>query len=118
MSSQETFLGAIVKGAVSGIVGTAVLTVAMEQVPKLLGQVGLEPPRRGESTGAGGGRKSEQPVEKLAGKVAEDVFDTHLSRKERKVGGQIIHWAYGAGWGALHGIVQRTFHLPICWRGR
>jgi hypothetical protein len=112
MSEHETPLGVVIKGAVAGLAGTGVLTVAMEQVPKLLEQVGLGPSKRGEGTGAGGGRNPEQPVEKLAKKVAEGVFDKRLDRKERKVAGQAIHWAYGASWGVMYGIMQSTFRLP------
>lgn len=112
MSTTETPLSAILKGAVSGLAGTAALSAAMEQVPSLLEQVGLGPSRRGEKSGAGGGKNSEQTVEKLAGKVAGDLFDAHLSKKERKVAGQVIHWAYGAGWGTVYGVMQSTFRFP------
>jgi hypothetical protein len=112
MSEHETPLGAAMKGAVAGLAGTAVLTAAMQQVPHMLEQVGLGPSKKGEWSGAGGGRHSEKPVEKLAEKVAEGVFDTRLDRKDRQVAGQVIHWAYGAGWGTLYGVVQSTFRLP------
>lgn len=112
MSSKETPLGVVSKGALAGIVGTGVLTLAMQQVPRLLRAVGHELPKRGIFTGAGGGGKSEAPVEKLAIKVAEGVFDKRLNRKEKQAAGQFFHWAYGAGWGSLYGIMQSTIRLP------
>jgi hypothetical protein len=112
MSNKESPLGAAIKGALSGTVGTVAMSVAMEQVPNLLKQVGMEPPKRGEATGVGGGKYSERPVEKLATKLADGVFDKRLNKEERKAGGQFLHWAYGIGWGSFYGIMQSTFKLP------
>ncbi|MEO5951578.1 MAG: hypothetical protein ABIQ44_03830 [Chloroflexia bacterium] len=112
MSDRETFLGAAIKGGIAGIAGTFAMSAGMEQLPHLLKMVDMEPPKRGEATGVGGGKYSERPVEKLADRIADEVFDKRLSKDARKAGGQLLHWAYGIGWGAFYGVVQSRLRLP------
>ncbi len=117
MARRESLLGALIKGGLSGVVGTVVLTVAMQQAPRLLERAELDLPLEGETSGAGGGDNSAVAVEKLAVKVAQKVFDTHLTRKEKQATGQVIHWGYGIGWGMLYGLVQNTLRLPHALHG-
>lgn len=112
MSERESLAGAAIKGALAGVAGTFAMSAGMEQLPHLLKQFDIEPPKRGEGTGVGGGKYSERPVEKLADKIADQVFDTRLSKDQRKAGGQFLHWAYGVGWGAFYGIAQSRLRLP------
>ncbi len=103
MSRHESALEVTAKGAVAGLVGTAALTLAMSQAPKLMKMMGQAPPRQG------GGKK---PPEKLAEKVAEGVFDQSLSDETQQIAGQAVHWGYGAAWGAFYGIAQSSLRLP------
>lgn len=112
MSGNESFIGAAAKGGFAGTLGTVAMSIGMEQLPHLLKQVGIVPPKRGEGTGVGGGKYSERPVEKLASKIADEVLDKRLSKEQRKAGGQFLHWAYGIGWGALYGVAQSKLRLP------
>jgi hypothetical protein len=111
MANKESPLSAAVKGAAAGLVGTAVMTAAMKYIPPLLRELGLSSPEPPASARSG------KPVEKLAGKVAEGVFDRRLDKEGKEIGGQVIHWGYGAGWGAFYGVVQRTLRLPFLVHG-
>ncbi len=111
MKHKESPLSAIIKGALSGAVGTVVLSTAVKVGPTLLRQIGInapEPPA---------GAKQNEPTEKLAQKSAQGLFDTHLDRQEKKVAGQALHWGYGLGWGALYGIVQSALQWPFMVNG-
>ena len=101
---QDSPLAVVGKGALAGLVGTAVLTVGMQEMPKLMQSMGLmEPPK--EQNGAG-------PTEELAERVAEGVLETSIDAHTREVAGQSMHWSYGALWGILYAIMQGTLHLP------
>jgi len=97
----ESPLTVLVKGALAGLLGTAVITVGMRYAPQLLSAAGLPPPP-----------PAEEPPAKLAQKLAAGVFETDVDPATKQTAGQAIHWAYGAGWGALYGIMQGSLHLP------
>lgn len=102
MASQETPLEATLKGAVSGVVGTAALTAVMMGAPAIAKQLGV----------GAAAPDAAQPAADFAGKVAEGVLDTSVGDATKQVGGQLVHWSYGAAWGALYGIVQSSVKLP------
>ena len=106
-------LSVVIKGALSGLVGTAVLTEAMKRAPVLMQQLGLAPsdasmPRTTEHAEQQAG----QPTEKLAEKVAVGVLDRPIEENSKQVAGQLVHWGYGTAWGVLYGIVQGSFRWP------
>lgn len=111
MTYKESPLSATVKGVAAGLAGTVSMTVAMQYTPTILRELGVDAPEPPASA------KKGKPVEQLAGKVARGVFDTRLDKEGKQVGGQVIHWGYGAGWGALYGIVQSTLRLPFLLHG-
>jgi hypothetical protein len=112
MSENMTPLGAIVRGITAGIGGTLILSMSMKEVPSLLEKAGIDLPSDTRKSGAGGGRHAAKPVERLAGKLASDVFEKDLDRKQKQVGGQVLHWAYGLGWGAFYGIMRGSLPFP------
>lgn len=102
---QQNLLVATAKGALAGLAGTAVMTVAMKNVPALLTQLGLNqnvPARQQPS----GGIQPEEPTEKMARQVSEKVLHTPLQGDQKAIAGQALHWGYGAAWGALYGLTQ------------
>ena len=105
MAYTESPLAVALKGAVAGLAGTAALTAAMQGAALVLQQQGARP----EETPA---RAAQESTAKLADKVAGGVLETDLEEGQRSVAGQSIHWLYGAGWGALYGIVQASVRLP------
>ena len=104
MQRRESPLTVAIKGGIAGAIGTAVLTVAMQQGPIVLQQLGLmETPPPG---------KGGEPTEKLAEKVAGGVLELSLDEQTKQTAGEAIRWTYGAGWGALYGIVQGSLNPP------
>jgi hypothetical protein len=91
--------------------GTVVLTASIKYMPTLLRGVGIDAPEPPAAA------KRAKPVEKLAGKLAKGVLDKRLDKGEREVGGQVLHWGYGLGWGAYYGIMQSTLKLPFALHG-
>jgi hypothetical protein len=108
MARKESPLSVTLKGALAGLLGTVVATVGMKFGPQLMQQMGLAEDQQG-----GGGQKQQaEPTEVLADKVAEGVFEQPLDEDSKQAAGQAIHWAYGAFWGAVYGIVQSSLRLP------
>ncbi len=103
---KDNLLVSAAKGAVAGLVGTAIMTAAMPLSLDTLRKMGLLPPQ----SAAPDPRK--QPPAKLAKKIAETAFDTHLDQDEAHVAGQAIHWGYGMGAGILYGLIQSRLRLP------
>jgi hypothetical protein len=104
MSSYQSPLTVIVKGALAGAAGTAVMSAFMERAPELLERAGIganEPP-------AAPPEEPEAPASPTE-ELAERVTEGELGPKERAVAGQAIHWGYGAAWGAYYAVVQSTF---------
>ena len=112
MSERQTLLGAIARGIISGVGGTLVLSLSMKEAPALLKKAGVDVHSDVRRSGAGGGRHAAKPVERLAGKIAEDVFEKHLDKEQTQVAGQALHWAYGLGWGAFYGIMRSRLPFP------
>jgi putative membrane protein len=117
----ESPLEVTLKGMAAGLAGTAVLTVFRDQAPKVLEALGMQAQQEPGDTKSRQGAKQakgedtpqdEDPPSKLAEKISEGVFEEPLGETEKRVAGQAIHWAYGAGWGALYGIVQGSIRMP------
>jgi putative membrane protein len=107
---QESPLVVALKGAGAGLLGTLVLTLAMDAAARLRQPEqsdGAAPDRTVESAGS-----SEPPTERLVEKVASGVFEAELSPDARQTLGMGIHWGYGALWGAAYGLVRTSVPLP------
>jgi hypothetical protein len=88
------------------------LSLSMKEVPSLLDKAGIDLPSDTKKSGAGGGRNAAKPVERLAGKLAGDMFEKRLSKEQKQAAGQALHWAYGLGWGAFYGVMRSSLPLP------
>lgn len=103
MATYQSPLAVIVKGALAGAAGTAVMSAFMERAPELMERAGVggdeppTPPREPDAPAS--------PTEELADRVTEGS----LGGEERAAAGEAIHWAYGAAWGAYFAVVQSTF---------
>jgi hypothetical protein len=103
MASYQSPLAVIVKGALAGAAGTAVMSAFMERAPEFMERAGVgatEPPAPPEDPDA-----PASPTEELA----ERVTNGTLEGEERALAGQAIHWGYGAAWGAYFAVIQSTF---------
>ena len=92
-------------GAVGGLFAGWVMGAAQKPISKIGGQRMLRRERiAGESAGG-------PATEKVAARLARP-FGVLLNERQRKTGGQIVHYAYGAAWGAAFGLFARRVALP------
>lgn len=59
----------------------------------------------------------EDATEKVANAVAMKFTGRKLGRSRKKTGGQIVHFAFGAGMGALYGLLAESFPAVTAGRG-
>ena len=107
MATHQSPLAVIVKGALAGAAGTAVMGAFMERAPGWLEQVGMQMPK-----GPKGPTAPDTPTEAVAERLAEGVAEEPIDDETKEVGGQVVHWSYGAARGAYFGVVQSTFRPP------
>lgn len=92
-------------GLVAGIVGSWVIdrffSLTSGVAPKAQAE-GFEPPEERQ--------KHEGPSGTVARRFAEGLAQREtLTPAQVERGGRIVHFAYGAGWGALYGLARETF---------
>jgi hypothetical protein len=101
-----TPLGALGRGIVAGVAGTAAMTAVQESVSRL----------RDSSDGNGGPPTwDDAPAPaKVARKVLEGVFDAPQPASRIPLLTNVMHWGYGAAWGAVYGLLHGTLRArPI-----
>jgi hypothetical protein len=113
MRSEHVDASDVWRGAVAGAIGGAVASSAMVLFNHLLGSTGFGRDDRGRrkqhrradaKPNETDGTISDEPAsEKAASNLAEAVTGEELSDQERKIGGSIVHHAFGAVAGALYG---------------
>ena len=81
-------------GAAGGLAGAALMSQSYKAIAKLMPK------------SAPGG---EDATEKVANAVATKFTGRKLGRTKKKMGGQFVHFAFGAGMGALYGLLVETF---------
>ena len=108
MTTQDSPLGAIARGMAAGVIGTAAMTVAQELAAKL-------------QSSEDGGQQSEEPQStqdpweqasmpaQVGRRISEGVFHHEVSPERIPLLTNVMHWAYGTGWGAIYGLVEGTF---------
>lgn len=110
----ESPLSVVIKGMVAGLAGTVALTAAMQRGPQIMEEkfgVTLQPDDPPPSDAPS------DPTAALAERVATGVLETDINETTAQTAGQAIHWGYGALWGAVFGIVQSSFRLPLLLHG-
>ncbi len=89
------------EGLLAGLAGTAVMTAAQTKlIPKLPIPQGPEPrtkPRWPDEHEA----KDEPATETTARRIVEGLAHRRLSEKAKSRAGNLVHFAFGAGWGGL-----------------
>ncbi len=104
--AEVTPLGAVGRGLVAGVAGTAVMTAWQELSARVRSsnesqnhdaQPAPEDPWAAASAPA-----------KLARRVIEGGFDRHGSPERIGLLTNAMHWAYGTGWGAAYGLIEGT----------
>ncbi|MGI8998681.1 MAG: hypothetical protein ACR2GO_03115, partial [Candidatus Limnocylindria bacterium] len=98
MTTYQSPLTVIVKGALAGAAGTAVMGAFMERAPQILEGMGIRLPAERP-----GPTSPDSPNEALAQRVAKGVARQPLDPEAKETAGEAVHWAYGAAWGAFFG---------------
>src|SRR5947207_11647545 len=109
--------GAIVKGAVAGAVAGLAAGFAMVQFQKIWSKaeeklqqknkdeknLHKEVPEHREHKPAENEEQNDDATVKTASAISESVFDHELTKKEKKIAGPAVHYAFAAAMGALYG---------------
>ena len=107
MATYQSPLTVIIKGAIAGAAGTAAMGAAMERAPKVLESMGVQVP-----TPPPGPTAPDSPPEALAERVAEGVAEQPMGPQAKATAGQVMHWGYGAAWGAYYAVIQSSLKPP------
>lgn len=116
--SEASRLGGVGRGLAAGVAGTAVMTV----VQTLAGRL------QASADNSGGGEQPPQaepddPWEaapapaKVAQRIAAGVFHRPIPADRIPAVTNIMHWAYGTGWGAVYGLLTATRDTSTVQRG-
>jgi putative membrane protein len=87
-------LRGLIAGAIGGLAGAALMGPLHTAAAKV---IDLQAP------------KGEDATEKVANTVVTKVTGRKLRRSKRPKGGQVVHFAFGAGMGALYGLLAENF---------
>jgi len=110
-----TPLGALLRGATAGAVGTAAMDLLLYSRYRLGGG---EQSLLAWELGAGSSDWDGAPAPALVGKrVVEGLFKVELSPRWARVTNNLTHWGYGKLWGAQYGIVAGSAAVPHAWYG-
>ncbi len=107
MATYQSPLTVIVKGAMAGAAGTAVMGTFMERAPGWMERMGVTMP-----SSPPGPTAPDSPTEEVAERIVEGVAKRPIDSAGKARAGQMVHWSYGAGWGALFAVLQSSFTPP------
>ena len=105
MTRSVTPLGALGRGLLAGVAGTAAMTVWQELSAKL------------RSSGEEGEGTSEEPKDpweeasapaKVGRRIIEGVFHKEVPTDKIGVLTNVMHWSYGTTWGVVYGLLAGT----------
>ena len=101
---QVTPLGALLRGLGAGIAGSAAIGAFFEVTGSLAPAAPREAFKPREAKQA-----KEQPTETIARRGWENFMKLgKLDKTTTRKAGQAVHFAFGAGWGAVYGLVRET----------
>jgi hypothetical protein len=118
LTAYESPFQVTLKGVAAGLVGTFVMTSALQAATQAIGRVSA---KDGEDVDdysnvaeltALDSSPQVPATEQVAERLASQVFRRELSEETRQRLGVGIHWAYGAFWGALSAQLQLTLRPP------
>jgi len=118
LATAESPFQLTLKGVAAGLVGTLVMTSALQVASRLLSsgpadssEAADDPFEVAESSALDSSQAS-TPTEQVAERLASTVFNHELSQENRQRLGLGIYWAYGAFWGALSAQIQLRLRPP------
>src|SRR3954469_1006329 len=116
-AAYESPFEVTLKGVAAGLVGTLVMTSALQAAARVLPAPSSIEDDPGDYSDVASLNALDQappvpPTEQVAERLATRFFRTELSLENRQLLGAGIHWAYGAIWGALSAQIQLTLRPP------
>lgn len=114
-SGRETPLGAILKGAVAGVVGTLAMDLLWyARYRRTGGEQGFVD--WDLSAGVESYDEASPPAQ-VGKRVVESLFQVELEPTTAAPMANIVHFATGAGWGTSHGIIAGSMASPTVLTG-
>src|SRR5919201_4368941 len=108
--SRRTPLGALARGAVAGLVGTAVMDLL--QFARYRRGGGDDPLLAWEfSAGLLDWEQAPAPAQ-VGRRMVEGVFQRELPAERAALVSNLTHWGYGIAWGGLFGLVEGSLRAP------
>jgi putative membrane protein len=91
----------IIRGALAGLIGGLVASFVMEQFQSFVMSASQSEEKRQD--------QEEEPAnEKAAMAISENVFDHYLTKEEKSVAGEVMHYAMGGTSGMVLGAVSEV----------
>jgi hypothetical protein len=103
--SRSILLDALL-GAASGLVASWAMEVAQSRV---IARAGTEQTRERERMAQAG----TEPATTRAAEVAARLVRRSLDERQKRIGGEIVHYATGAAWGAIFGALAPRIPAPL-----
>lgn len=98
---RKTPLAAVLQGLAAGIAGTAVFTAY--QALRGGGEEAAPPEDWSETS---------EPAQ-VGQRVAEGVFEREVPLERAGLVTNVVHWAYGTGWGAVYALIEESVRQPL-----
>lgn len=108
-------LGAIIKGAIAGYVGTIALSEATKWVTSR--QTAPDPAPAAAALSESPPSAAPAPRPKsgtmlLADRFSSCLLEERLTLSQEQAWAQAVHYGYGSSWGVLYGLLAGTFQWP------
>lgn len=100
------------EGAIAGLVATGAMSVLAAVLLAAARRAGAREDRLLSASPEG-----DAPTEKLAGEMKAAVTRRRATRREKEVGGEVIHWTFGVVLGALYGLLAARSRRVSAGRG-
>lgn len=100
-AGTKTPLTALLQGLAAGAVGTAVFTGYQALIGKRSGRA---QPRRWAD--------APQPAQ-VGRRVVEGLFQRKVTLAQVPTLTEVVHWAYGTGWGLAYAVIQESVRQPV-----
>lgn len=102
-SRRGHLIGDGVRGLMSGLFASWV----MQKAQTAIGKLGSEKTKAKEKAAS-----SDEPATHQAAQALVRPAGIALSERQKAKGGTVVHYAYGAGWGAVYGLVGPRVPFP------
>jgi hypothetical protein len=99
----------VVVDALAGALSGVAASWLMERAQARIMRAGSEGTREREKEAQG----DMEPATRRTAEAAAKIVGRSLGHRQKEVGGEIVHYATGAAWGALFGVLARRVPAPV-----